>query len=73
MATALTVRGAASDDSGRVTVTWSTNAGSSGKAEGAAPFAAGPIPLNRGVNQIRITATGPSGNSTWRALSVTRR
>lgn len=73
MAPTLTVRGVAADDSGTVTVTWSTNAGGAGKAEGGAPFTAGPIPLIRGVNQIRITATDPSGNSTWRMLSVTRR
>jgi hypothetical protein len=67
------VRGAASDNSGSVRVTWSTPYGAAGTAAGEAPFAAGPIPLIKGLNQIRVTATDPSGNTSWRAVNVTRR
>lgn len=72
-AASITVRGAAADNSGTVRVTWSTPYGLSGTAEGGAPFAAGPIPLIKGANQIRITAADASGNSVWRAVNVTRR
>lgn len=73
IAATITVRGAAADNSGSVQVTWSTPYGLSGTAEGGAPFAAGPIPLIKGLNQIRIVATDPSGNTAWRAVNVTRR
>lgn len=68
----ITVRGTAADNSGTVTVTWSTQIGGQGTAEGT-PFSAGPIPLFTGTNRITIRATDPSGNSVWRALTVTRR
>jgi hypothetical protein len=71
-AATVTIRGAAADSAGNVVVTWSSNTGASGAAHGAAPFSAGPIALMKGLNQIRITATG-SGGSTWRTVSVTRR
>lgn len=69
---AITVRGTAADNSGTVTVTWSTQIGGQGTAEGT-PFSAGPILLFTGTNRITIRATDPSGNSVWRALTVTRR
>lgn len=72
-AASLTVNGMAADDSGRVTVTWSTQIGGHGSAVGATPFSAGPIPLMLGTNRITIRAEDPSGNSVWRALTVTRR
>jgi hypothetical protein len=63
----------AADNSGAVTVTWSTQIGGQGVAGGAPQFSAGPIPLFRGTNRITIRAEDASGNSVWRALTVTRR
>jgi hypothetical protein len=72
-ADSITVRGAATDNSGQVSVTWTTQFGAQGAATGAAPFTAGPIPLIRGTNRITVHATDASGNATWRAVTVTRR
>lgn len=72
-AATVTVRGMAADNSGAVTVTWSTQIGGQGVAAGEPQFSAGPIPLFRGTNRITIRAEDASGNSVWRALTVTRR
>ena len=72
-AATLTVQGMAADNSGTVTVTWSTQIGGQGTATGTAPFSAGPIPLIQGTNRITVRAEDASGNSVWRSLTVTRR
>lgn len=64
--------GTASDASGIASVTWSTNLGSSGIAQGATSWRA-EIPLLRGYNTVTIRATDGAGNTAWRSVLVIRR
>lgn len=68
----LTFKGMASDQSGVLSVTWSTNTGSSGTAWGTTQWSA-VIPLLVGFNQVVIRATDTAGNVSWRSVIVNRR
>ncbi len=69
----IVVRGTARDNVGVTEVTWSTNAGASGVAQGTANWVTTEIPLNQGTNTITIRARDAAGNQSWRAVVVTRR
>jgi len=63
--------GTASDNVGVTKVTWSTNTGSSGTANGTTSWSA-TIPLLTGSNVVTIRAYDAAGNSGWRSVVVTR-
>ena len=71
-AATLAVAGTASDDTGAVAVRWSLSTGQSGDAEGAANWRAS-FPLYVGTTVVTVRAYDAAGNSTWRALTITRR
>jgi len=63
--------GTASDNVGVVSVTWSTNTGSSGTASGTTRWSA-TIPLLEGFNAVTIHATDAAGNTASRSVVVRR-
>jgi hypothetical protein len=63
--------GTASDNVGVTSVTWSTNVGQSGTANGAMQWSA-TIPLLVGSNAVTIQAHDAAGNVGWRSVVVTR-
>ena len=63
--------GTASDNVGVTKVTWSTNTGSSGTANGTTSWSA-TIPLLVGSNVVTIRAYDAAGNNGWRSVVVTR-
>jgi len=69
---AITLRGTASDNIAVVRVTWSTNAGREGTADGVHNWHTEPIPLLVGFNLITVRAFDAAGNSAWRSVMVTR-
>lgn len=69
----INVRGTAKDSSGVVKVTWTTNTGGSGAAQGTTNWTAAAIKLYKGNNTIIIRAWDAAGNSSWRSLVVTLR
>ena len=71
-AAAISISGSASDNVGVAAVKWSTSAGYSGNASGAASWSA-VVPLLVGTNVVTIRAYDAAGNSAWRALTVVRR
>lgn len=71
-ATAITVKGSASDNVGVTRVTWNSNVFGTADAEGSRQWAAA-IPLALGQNSILIRAFDAAGNSSWRSLVVTRK
>jgi len=64
--------GTALDNTAVASVTWSTNTGSSGTANGTTQWSAS-IPLLAGSNTVTIRATDNSGNVAWRSVVVSRR
>jgi hypothetical protein len=64
--------GTASDTSGIASVTWSTNLGASGVANGTTSWRA-EVTLVRGYNTVTIRATDGAGNTAWRSVLVIRR
>jgi hypothetical protein len=69
---AITLSGTASDPDGAVSsITWSSNRGHSGTANGTTSWAAGDIPLAVGLNTITVTATDDSGQTQTDTLAVT--
>ncbi|MCP5113800.1 MAG: hypothetical protein GY953_23440 [bacterium] len=66
-------RGVAKDNVGVVRVTWSTNTGKAGQAAGTSFWRIDQIPLLVGSNVVTIRAYDAAGNSSWRAVTVTRR
>lgn len=63
--------GTASDNVGVTKVTWSTNTGASGTANGTTNWSS-TIPLLTGSNVITIRAYDAAGNNGWRSVVVTR-
>ena len=68
----ITASGTATDNIGVSTVTWLTNAGTSGTATGTANWQA-TIPLYVGTNRVVIRAYDAAGNFRWRSFVVVRR
>lgn len=69
---AVTLTGTAADDVAVVAVTWTASTGESGVASGTSNWTTS-VPLFLGTTSITIRAYDGNGNSTWRALTVTRR
>ena len=67
----VTLAGTASHTSGIARVEWSNSRGSSGLASGTTTWRAGPIALQTGSNEIRVTAYAASGATASRTLLVT--
>lgn len=72
-ASTITLRGAASDDTGVAAVTWETRSAAGQASTPYSSFTAGPVPLFAGVNQIVLRASDQAGNTTSRIVIVTRR
>lgn len=70
-ANTVTVGGTASDSSGIDHVSWSTSAGPSGQAYGAATWSASSIPLVSGRNVITVTSFGKGGGTAVQSITVT--
>lgn len=70
-AATITFSGTASDNVGVTKVTWSTNTGASGTANGTTSWSAA-IPLLTGSNVVTIRAYDAAGNNSWRSAVVTR-
>jgi len=70
---ALAFSGKASDNVGVTSVTWSTNTGRSGMANGTNQWSTAPIPLLVGSSTITIRAFDAAGNMAWRSVVVKRR
>ncbi|MEO5822334.1 MAG: hypothetical protein ABIT71_17645 [Vicinamibacteraceae bacterium] len=70
-ATAITLAGTATDDTGVVSVAWVNSRGGSGAATGTTNWTAANIPLSGGVNIIAVTATDANGNASTDTLTVT--
>ncbi len=66
------IRGTASHSSGIRQVTWSTDRGSSGTAQGSISWDTGNIPLQPGANNVTIRAVAVDGRVATRAVPVTR-
>ncbi len=71
-ASSIAIGGSASDDTGVVSVKWTTSTGDSGLAAGTASWSA-TVPLYVGNTVVVVRAYDAAGNSAWRALTVTRR
>jgi hypothetical protein len=71
-AAALGLAGTAADDTGVVAVRWSSSTGQAGDAAGTAVWSAN-VPLYVGTTVITVRAYDAAGNSSWRAITVTRR
>jgi hypothetical protein len=67
----LTISGNARDNVAVTSVTWATGSGS-GAASGTSSWSA-TVPLLVGLNNIVVRAYDAAGNSSWRAVSITRR
>ena len=72
-ATAISLRGLATDNVRVSSVTWKTSTGASGTATGTITWVAGSIPLLYGNNVVTIRAFDAAGNSNWRSVTVVRR
>lgn len=72
-ASAVVIRGLATDNIAIAAVVWQTAAGASGSTAGLPQFATTPIPLNRGINRITLRARDAAGNETYRTVPITRR
>jgi hypothetical protein len=71
-AASLTIAGSASDDGRVEAVRWTSSTGGSGVAAGTASGSA-TVPLYVGTTVITVRAYDATGNSSWRAVTVTRR
>ncbi|MGE0131650.1 MAG: SBBP repeat-containing protein [Blastocatellales bacterium] len=67
---AVTISGAASDANGVVEVTWESNRGGRGFAEGATSWLIEDLLLREGVNEITVAARDAAGNLGKRTTSV---
>jgi len=68
----IVVKGTASDTVGISSIAWSTSTGLSGVADGTTSWRTPAISLYEGTTTITITATDTAGNTSWRAIVVTR-
>jgi hypothetical protein len=69
-AATITLAGSASCADGIRQVTWANASGGSGVASGTTAWLAGPVALKSGQNQITVTATGLTGGTASRPLTV---
>ena len=69
----ITLKGTAVDNVAVAEVTWTSSNGGSGKAQGTTDWVIADVPVYVGSQTIRVTAKDPAGNTSWRAVSVTRR
>jgi hypothetical protein len=58
---------------GATAVTWRSDRGPSGAAQGVERWTVAAVPLSPGVNVIRVTATDAAGAQATRSVTVTRR
>lgn len=71
-AATITMSGTAHDNTAVARVTWSNSNGGAGTANGTENWTTAPIALLVGSNTITIRAADPAGNTSWRAVTVTR-
>ena len=71
-ASSISISGAVSGGSGTIQVSWASNQGFSGVAQGSPNWTIAVIPLNVGANTITITARDSAGNQVSQTLTVTR-
>jgi len=71
-ASSIVVSGSAGDNVGVAKVTWISSTGGSGTASGTTKWSTPPITLYVGTTTIVIQASDAAGNTSWRALVVTR-
>ena len=71
-ASSVTISGTVSGGASAVQVSWSSNRGYSGAAQGALSWSIPVIPLTAGDNVITITARDSSQNTVSRTLTITR-
>ncbi|HVX67327.1 MAG TPA: matrixin family metalloprotease [Bryobacteraceae bacterium] len=69
----LTLAGTAADRVGVTKVIWTDSLGNNGAASGTTVWKAAGVPLRVGSNRITVRAYDAAGNSSWRAVLVTRR
>ena len=70
-ASTIALSGTAAGGSGAVTVSWSTNQGAAGTAQGSSSWTIGAIPLNQGANVITVTAQDAKQNQASASVTVT--
>jgi hypothetical protein len=71
-ASSITINGTTSGGSGAVQVSWSSNGGYSGAAQGSSNWTISALPLNVGDNVITITARDAQQNVVARNVTITR-
>jgi hypothetical protein len=71
-ASSIAISGSTAGGSGAVQVSWTTNNGSSGMAQGAATWTISSVPLNLGDNVITIAALDSQQSQVTRGLTITR-
>jgi hypothetical protein len=71
-APSLTINGTTSGGSGAVQVSWNSNGGYSGTAQGSSNWTVSALPLNVGDNVITITARDAQQNVVARSVTITR-
>jgi hypothetical protein len=69
----VTLSGTAADKVGVAKVIWTDSVGNTGAATGTTTWKAVGVPLRVGSNRITIRAYDAAGNSSWRAVVITRR
>lgn len=69
-ASTVSIGGTASDNVGVVRVTWSSNSGATGTANGTTAWSTGSIALQAGSNVLTVTAHDTVGNTTTANLTV---
>ncbi len=70
--TAVDLAGVALDNHAVAEVSWSTNLGAQGVAEGTSDWSARRIPLNSDITTVSVTARDASGNRTSRFIQISR-
>jgi hypothetical protein len=68
----ISISGSTAGGSGAVQVSWTTNNGSSGMAQGATTWTISSVPLNLGDNVITIAALDSQQSQVTRGLTITR-
>jgi len=71
-ASAINISGTTSGGAGTTKVTWSSNRGASGTAQGSLNWTTASIPLSTGDNAITITAVDSKQNQVTHSVTVTR-
>ncbi len=70
-ASSIALSGTTSGGSGAVTVSWSTNQGAAGTAQGSTSWAISAIPLSAGSNVVTVTAQDAKQNQASASVTVT--